>query len=146
MQDKIREVVKSYVELRTNIKAVEEKVKKAKKKLEEYKAVIITHLEENSQKSLGYEDLGAVTLVIKEQYAYPKELEKVRAFNSWLVKTRGPDYVVRNLVLSAANVRNCVMEERDNLQTAEERATFLPPGIEPPFGVVSLSYRKPKKK
>lgn len=146
MKDNIRDVVSSYVELRGNIKKVEDKVKEAKKKLEEYKAIIINHLEENQQTTIGYDDLGSVTISTTDMYSYPKDVSKIKEFNSWIVKTRGTEYMRLNYTLSKANINKCIEEEKLKIADPAKKASFLPPGIDIPFGIVKLSYKKPKSK
>ena len=61
------------------------------------------------------------------------------------MQTKGKDFLKRSLTMTSAVLKKVVEEERVKIKDDMKRATFLPPGLEQPHGVVKLSYRAPKK-
>lgn len=141
----IRKVVEAYAETRQEIKKVEDAVKKSKEVLEEQKQIILKYLEDNQQSSLTYKDLGTVTMSVSNVYRYPKETENVEKLMQWIVSVKGKDFLKTSLTMTATTLKKCVEEEREKIKDDMERATFLPPGLDSPHGVVRLSYKAPKK-
>lgn len=139
---RVQDAIRLYVELDNNLSVFEDAIKKAKKKRDEYREYIATEMGEQGLKSMKVEGVGAVTTYQSEHWRYPKDVERRKVFNQWVLKQSTPEFLTSIIDISSAKIRDIVREHKE-LRDIE--GDIEVPGLDAPYTLTKLRVTKQKE-
>lgn len=138
---KLPDVVKLYIELKTQTEEFEKVLKASKQRVDAYKTHILEQLKEQGIKTLKVDGVGSVTMEVREQWKYPKDIPSRKLFNSWVINNTTAEHLLTCITMSSTEIKKLINEHKESKGLdLDERMTV--PGLSDPFVLEVLKTRK----